>query len=97
MLISDIDYLEPVSETSAMHLIGSSGFNALAIADFFALASSYSTVTNADVKNKAVSLPYGAFASSFIKLTSIAPGSNGVTSASATTSASISPSTIKPI
>jgi len=97
MLISDIDYLETVSETSATHLIGGSDLNALAIADFFALAFSPSTVTNADVKTKAIRLPNSSFASSTIQLKSIAPTSNGLTIGFANATASISPTTINHI
>jgi hypothetical protein len=98
MIISDIDYLESVLETSTTHLIGGLGSSALAIADFFALASGPLTSTNADVKTKAVTLPIAnsSFASSSIQVTSSSPTINGVASASATATASISP-TIKPI
>jgi hypothetical protein len=100
IIISDIDYLEPVAETSAMRLNGGfnakGGFNALAIANFFAFASSPSTATDAVVETKTFSSPKSSYATSSINLIAAAPGPNGLTSASATTSASISP-TIKTI
>ncbi len=86
MIISDIDYLEPITETSATHLIGSSG--ALAIADSFAFTYGTSTLTNTVFKNKAVSRPNGSAASSYVNLTASSP--NGVAIASASASAGIS-------
>lgn len=62
MIISDIDYLDSISETSAMHVNG--GGSALAISEFLAQAYGDSTSVISYIRNRAVSQPRKSSASS---------------------------------
>ena len=80
MRISDLDYLESLSETHAMQL---NGGGASAISQFLAQTFGNSTNTNAIVRNLAISAPDdNSIAISFVKETSIASGGNTFASAS---------------
>ena len=80
MIISDLDYLEFMSETHAMQL---NGGGAIAIANFFGQTVGNSTKTNAIVKNLAISNPgHNSVAISFVEETSIASGGNTFASSS---------------
>jgi hypothetical protein len=83
MIISDIDYLEQVSETSTLHL---SGGKAIAISSFWALAFGPSTYTSAVVNNQVVVSPNTSFASSSVQVTAASSGSSvsAIASSSAT-------------
>ena len=81
MIISDLDYLEFMSETHAMQLNGGA---AIASSEFFALAFGNSTNTSTIAKNLAINdTGDGSVAISFIKVTSIASGGNTFASSSA--------------
>lgn len=88
MRISDLDYLEPLSETSAIHLKGGT---AGASSKFLAFASGNSTNTSTFVKNRAISEGRGSFASSSVRVTSIATGDgNNFAQSSASSAAFVS-------
>ena len=88
MIISDLDYLESMSETHAMQL---NGGGARAIANFFGQTLGNSTNTNAIVKNLAISNPGdNSVAISFVKQTSIASGGNTFASSSTSSYSAVS-------
>jgi hypothetical protein len=86
-IISDIDYLDSLPETSAMYLNGSA---AIAFSTFSAIASGSATYTYAALKNLALSIPAISVASSEVQVTAIASGGNIFASASAASRAAVS-------
>ncbi|MCM0591392.1 MAG: hypothetical protein HEQ19_20660 [Gloeotrichia echinulata CP02] len=87
MIISDLDYLDFIPETSACHLNGS---GATAMSVFSASAFGSSTYTDTFVNNLATIQPNISFALSYIRVISRASGSNPVSSVSASSFSSAS-------
>lgn len=86
MIISDIDYLEHLSETSAIHLSG--GGSASAISGFWALALGPSTYTAAVANNQAVTRPGSSSASSSVQVIAVSSGGSAFASAFSSASSS---------
>ncbi|MGM3305983.1 hypothetical protein ACSQ6I_08380 [Anabaena sp. WFMT] len=87
MIISDLDYLDFIPETST---IGLNGGGAIAISRFSAAAFGSSTYTGTVINNLASYQPNGSVASSSIRVISIASGGNTSSSASASSLSSSS-------
>jgi hypothetical protein len=85
MIISDLDYLEPIPKITAIDLNGS---GALTISGFSAVAFGSSTYTGGVFNNLAISRLCGALALSSVTVISIASGTNTFASASASSIAS---------
>lgn len=87
MIISDLDYLGSIPETSAIYL---NGGDAIAISGFVASAYGSSTSTGTVLNNLVISRPSGSVASSSIKVTAIASGLNVFATASASSTSVVS-------
>ncbi len=89
MIISDLDYLESVTETSAMDLHGG---NYTAISEFSALATGNSNRIKTSVINRVINAPKSSISISSVSL-NLAASSSGreaFVSASATSTSSAS-------
>ncbi|MEG4323246.1 MULTISPECIES: hypothetical protein [unclassified Microcoleus] len=86
MIISDLDYLDSMPETSAMYLNGS---GAVAISGFLATASGMSAYTGTVLNNLVINRPSGSFAISSANVISIASGGTVFASASASSISSV--------
>ncbi|MBW4601518.1 MAG: hypothetical protein KME29_18570 [Calothrix sp. FI2-JRJ7] len=87
MIISDIDYLDSISDTSAMHV---SGGSALAFSGFSAQAYGDSTSVISYIRNRAVSTPRKSSASSSASVGAAASGSDTLVTVSASSASFVS-------
>ncbi len=88
MNISDLDYSNSILDTAASRVEG--GNSAVAISAFYGFAWGRATNTSTVLYNQANSLPYNFSAYSSINVQAVASGRNAVTSASASSVASVS-------
>lgn len=88
MIISDIDYLDSISETSAMYVNG--GGSALAISGFSAQAYGDSTSVITYIRNRAVSQPRKSSASSSAFVGATASGDDTLVTVSASSASFVS-------
>lgn len=88
MIISDLDYLDSISEVSTVYITG--GKSATAISGFSALAIGDSTYTDTVVKNFSSTKPNGSStASSSVRVISLASGGNAYSSSTAVSYSSV--------
>jgi hypothetical protein len=87
MIISDLDYLDSILETDAIHLNGGS---AVANSTAWAVASGSSTATSILFQNLAISNPNGSLAASSVRSSAKATGGNAFSAAFSSASASSS-------
>ena len=73
MIISDLDYLDSILETDAVHL---NGGNAVANSGAWAIASGSSTATNIVFQNLAISNRSGSLAASSVRSSAKSTGGN---------------------
>lgn len=86
MIVSDLDYLDVVTDTVCLHLTGSS--SALAISSFWADTFGPSTHTATVINNQVIVRPNSSFASSSVRAMALSFEGSAFASASSTAAAS---------